>query len=117
MFQHFKIWYSFKYMCLGIIYEAHNTVGSWNSLVSIATGYGLDEEGSNSSPGGVKNFLFSKSSRQALGFTQPPKRWVPGAYSPGVKRPGRDADHSPPASAEVKKMWIHIAIPPYAFLT
>jgi hypothetical protein len=29
-----------------------------------------------------------------------------GALSPGVKRLGREADQSPPASAEVKKMWI-----------
>jgi hypothetical protein len=36
--------------------------------------------------------------------TQPPIQWVSGAFSPGVKRPGREADHSPPASAEVKKM-------------
>jgi hypothetical protein len=28
-------------------------------------------------------------------------RWVPGALSPGVKRPRREADHSPPSSAEV----------------
>jgi hypothetical protein len=26
-------------------------------------------------------------------------RCVPGALSPGVKRPGREADHSPPSSA------------------
>jgi hypothetical protein len=37
-----------------------------------------------------------------LGPTQPPVQWVPGVLSPGVKaRPGRDADHSPPSSAEV----------------
>jgi hypothetical protein len=45
--------------------------------------------------------------RPALGFTQPPIQWVPGALSPGVKRQGREADHSPPTSAEVKKMWIY----------
>jgi hypothetical protein len=39
----------------------------------------------------------------ALGHTQPPIQWVPGALSPGVKRPGREADHSPPTSAGVKK--------------
>jgi hypothetical protein len=39
----------------------------------------------------------------ALGPTQPPVQWVPGVLSPGVKaRPGRDADHSPPSSAEVE---------------
>jgi hypothetical protein len=30
-----------------------------------------------------------------------------------VKRPGRDADHSPPTSAEVEKTWIYTSIPPY----
>jgi hypothetical protein len=28
-----------------------------------------------------------------------------GGSFPGVKRPGREADHSPPTSTEVKKMW------------
>jgi hypothetical protein len=28
-----------------------------------------------------------------------------GGFFPGVKRQGREADHSPPTSAEVKKMW------------
>jgi hypothetical protein len=30
-------------------------------------------------------------------------QWVPGALSLGVKGPGREADHSPPSSAEVKE--------------
>jgi hypothetical protein len=58
----------------------------------------------SSSPAGVKNFAFSMLCRPALGPTKPPIQWVPGALSPGVERPGRQADHSPPASAEVKKM-------------
>jgi hypothetical protein len=33
-----------------------------------------------------------------------------------VKRPGREAEHSPPTSAEVKKMWIYTSTPPYAFM-
>jgi hypothetical protein len=36
--------------------------------------------------------------------------------SSGVRRPGREADHSPPASAEVKKTWIYTSTPPYAFM-
>jgi hypothetical protein len=43
----------------------------------------------------------------ALGPTQPPIQWVPGALSLGVKRPGREADHSPPSSAEVKE-WVEL---------
>jgi hypothetical protein len=39
--------------------------------------------GRGSSPGRVKNFHFSMSSRPALGSTQPPIQWVPGALSRG----------------------------------
>jgi len=37
------------------------------------------------------------------GPTQPPIHWVPGGLFLGVKRPGREADHSPPSSAEIKE--------------
>jgi hypothetical protein len=70
----------------------------------------------SSSPGRVKNFLFSTSSRPVLGSTQSPIQGVPGALSSGVKRSGREADHSPPNSAEVKKMWLYTYNPPYAFM-
>jgi hypothetical protein len=42
------------------------------------------------------------SSRPALGLTQSAIQRVLGASSPGVKRPGRKADHSLPFSAEDK---------------
>jgi hypothetical protein len=48
-------------------------------------------------------FHLSTASRTALGPTHLPIQWVPGALSLGVKRPGREADHSPPSSAEVKE--------------
>jgi hypothetical protein len=75
--------------------------------VGIATGYGLEDQGSGREfeSGRVKNFYFFISSRPALGSTQPPIKWVP-----GVKRQGREADHSPPTSAE-KKMWIYTSTP------
>jgi hypothetical protein len=44
---------------------------------------------------GMGIFLFTIATRTALESTQPP--------SLGVKRPGREADHSPPSSAEVKE--------------
>jgi hypothetical protein len=68
------------------------------------------------SPGSVKIFLFFTSSRPALASAQPPIQWVPGALAPGVKRPGREVDHSPSTSAEVKKMWICTSSPLYAFI-
>jgi hypothetical protein len=52
-------------------------------------------------------FLFITASRTAVGSTQPPIQWVTGALSLGVKRPGREADHSPPPSAEVKE-WVEL---------
>jgi hypothetical protein len=38
------------------------------------------------------------------------------AFSPGEKRQRLEADHSPPTSAEVKKVWIYKSAPPYAFM-
>jgi hypothetical protein len=80
---------------------------SRSGRAGIATGYGAGRpRGGISSPGGDKNFHFFMSSRPAQA-TQPPIQWVPGALSQGVKRPRREADHSHPASAEVKKTWIY----------
>jgi hypothetical protein len=66
----------------------------------------------------LKKFLAvsvrEQSSRPALGSTLPSIQWISEALSPEVKRSGREADHSPPVSAEVKKMWIYTATPPYA---
>jgi hypothetical protein len=55
-------------------------------------------------------------SRPALGPTQPPIQWVPMALSPRVNRPGREADHSSPASAEVRKMWVYTSTAPCALM-
>jgi hypothetical protein len=49
------------------------------------------------------NFLFSIMSRPALGPANPPVQWVPGDVSTGVKRQGREADHSLSSGVEVKK--------------
>jgi hypothetical protein len=46
----------------------------------------------SSSPGRLKNFLFSTSTRPSLGPTQP--QCAPEALSPGVKRLGCEAHHS-----------------------
>ena len=38
-----------------------------------------------------------------------------GSFS-GVKRPGREIDHSPPSSTEVKDEWFCTSTLPYAFM-
>jgi hypothetical protein len=82
--------------------------------VATATAYGLDDRGV-----GVRVPVGSEFSplhiiQTGSGPSQPPIQWVPGALSPGGKAVG--ADHSPPASAEVKKMWIYTSTPPNAFM-
>jgi hypothetical protein len=69
---------------------------SRDSSVGIALGYELDRQG-------MGIFLFTTASRTVLEPTQPPNEWVPGFLSVGIKRPGREADHSPPSSAEAKE--------------
>jgi hypothetical protein len=78
----------------------YNRKVSRGRSVGIALGYELDDRCCRVRfPAGLGIFLFTI----ALGPTQPPIQWVPGALSLGVKRPGREADHSPPSSAEVKE--------------
>jgi hypothetical protein len=77
---------------------------SRDNSVDIALGYVLDYRGSRVRfPSGLGIFLFATASRTALGPTQPPIQWVPGALSLGVKRPGHEVDHSPPSSVGVKE--------------
>jgi hypothetical protein len=45
----------------------------------------------------------SQAQEKPVRFVQAPIQCVPGALSLGVRRPGREADYSPPSSAEVKE--------------
>jgi hypothetical protein len=88
-----------------------------DSAVSITTGYGLDDQGvGSSSPAGGKNFHFSMSTRPALGVHPASYPIGTGGSFPGVKRPGPEADKSPPTSTEIKKIWICTSTPPYDFM-
>jgi hypothetical protein len=61
---------------------------------------------------GLGIFFITTAYRPALGPTQPPIQRVPGALPVGIKRPGREAYHSPPSSAEVKNAWSYTSILP-----
>jgi hypothetical protein len=66
--------------------------------VGTATGYWLG--GWGSIPGRSRRPFSSPQSRPDLAYTPPLVQWVPWTVYPGEKRPGSEADHSPPSSAE-----------------
>jgi hypothetical protein len=65
----------------------------WTQLLAAKQGLGI--------------FLHTTASRPALGLTQPPVV----SLSLWVKRPGLEADRSPPFSAEVKNAWRNTPLP------
>jgi hypothetical protein len=92
-------------------------VTQWDSAIGIVTGYGLGDRGVRALVlVGARIFYISMLSRLGLEPTQPPIKWISGALSPGVKWPRRQADHSPPTSAKVKKMWVYTSVFPYIFM-
>jgi hypothetical protein len=91
-----------------------NSILRRDSVVGIVTGYRLDGRVFGVRfPVGPR--IFSKSSRPALGSTQPPIQLVPGALPPVLKRPGREADHS--SWCRGQEMWIYTSTPPYVFIS
>jgi hypothetical protein len=76
---------------------------SRDSSGSIVSDYGLDDRTIGvRSPAGAEDFSSSLCVQTGSGAHPVPVQWVPGVLSPGVKaRPRREADHSPPSSAEV----------------
>jgi hypothetical protein len=91
--------------------------GSRDSVVGKATGYGMDNRGVGVRvPVGSR--IFSSPRR-------PDEHWGPPSllsneyrslFPRGIKRPGREADNSPPITAEVKKMWTSISTLPNAIM-
>jgi hypothetical protein len=90
-----------------LISDYRHHIRSRDSSVVIATGWSARVR----FPVG-KDIFFSTAPTLALGHTQPPIQWVPGALLHGVKLPGRDADPSA-SNAVVKNCG---AIPPLPIL-
>jgi hypothetical protein len=89
-----------------------------DSLVSIATRLRAGRSGFDPREGQGRVcffFSFAPTSRPALRPTQPPIRWVTSTLSPWVKRPGHEADHSPPSNAKSKNAWSYTSTPQYVF--
>jgi hypothetical protein len=97
--------------------KATNYKNSRDSSGVIALGYGLDDRGSRVRfPEGAGNF--SLHHRVQNGSRAHPDSYPMGTRgtSLGVKRPGREADHSSPSSAKVKNEWSYTSTPQYAFM-
>jgi hypothetical protein len=87
---------------------------SQDSAVSIATGNGLDNQKVGVQvPVGAKILTSPCCAGWLWG---PPSQWVLRDLSPGIKRPEREADHSRPTSADVKKTWVSTSTRPYIFM-
>jgi hypothetical protein len=89
---------------------------SRDNAVGIATAYELDGRGI-----GVRVPLRARFS--LLHVVQTGSGAHPASYPMGTggdfpwgKWPGREADHSPPTSIEVKNAWIYTSTPPCAFM-
>jgi hypothetical protein len=70
------------------------------------TEYGLDGREIGVDPRQrQKNFPLASVSRPALGASSLLYNGYRGSFPEAIVQPGRDANHSPPSSAEVKNEW------------
>jgi hypothetical protein len=65
---------------------------------------------------GSKRYCSSSVSTPFLEPTQLRIRLVSGAVSSGIKRLGREADHAPPSSAEIRNDWSYTSAPQCVFI-
>jgi hypothetical protein len=85
---------------------------SRDSVVGMATGYGLDDRGVGVRAAVESRIFFSPLRPDLLwGSHNLLSKKYRGSFSE-VKRSGREAKNSPPADVEVKKMWIYISTSP-----
>jgi hypothetical protein len=95
---------------LSIVFKSNNTFGS---SVGIALDYGLDDRVSRVRfPEGAGNFSLHHCVQNGSGAHPASYPMDTRGLSLGVKRPGREADHSPTSSAEVKNAWSCTSTPP-----
>jgi hypothetical protein len=105
--------YSKSVRAMYIIHVFRNYFRRRDSSVGIATDYGLDDRMSGVRiPAMAENFSVHHHVQNGSGIHPPSYPMGIGSSFPGVKRPGREADHSPPTSVEVKNAWSYISTLP-----
>jgi hypothetical protein len=100
---------------IGNLRYTHN-IRSRDSAACKVTGYGLKTDGLEFESRWVKDFSLLHVVQTGSEAHPASCPMSTGGSIPGVKRQGREADHSPPASAEVKKTWVYTSTPPYVFM-
>jgi hypothetical protein len=89
---------------------------SRDSSAGTALGCRMDDWGSRVRvPAGAGNFSFLHCVQTGSGAHPASYPMGTRGFSLGVKRPGREADNTPPSSAEVKNAWGCISILPIRF--
>jgi len=70
-------------------------------------------------PGRDSNGTLFLPALPALFWSPPslPSNWVPEARFPGIKRPGREAYHTPTSSAKIRNAWSYTSTRSYVFTT
>jgi hypothetical protein len=63
---------------------------------------------------GITDTYAIKTFKTNMYTIQPPTKWL--ALSLGVKQLGREADHTHPSSAKVKKAWSYTSTPQHTFM-
>jgi hypothetical protein len=89
---------------------------SWDGAVGTATGNRLTAEGSEFEPRKGQEVSPLHVVQTDSGAHPASYLMDTGGSFPRVKWTVREADHSPPNSAEVKNTWIYTATPPYVFM-
>jgi hypothetical protein len=108
-----------KFVALHEFPKAKCNAESRDSSVGIAirlwAGRSVYRDDRSSIPGRGWEFFCSPPGPDGL-WTHPASypMGIGGSYT-GLKRPGSEADHSPPSRAEVKNTWSYNSTPPYTF--
>jgi hypothetical protein len=104
-----------KYTLRSFVFtDVFRLVKGRDGSIGIALGYGLDDRCSRVRfSAGAGNFFLHHRVQNGSGAHPASYPMGTRGSSPRVKRPGCEADHSPPSSAEVKNAWSYTSTPQY----
>jgi hypothetical protein len=93
-----------------LLSDSGNSITNGRRLQNDGYSHGLD--GRSLIPGRGKTYFSTQpASWPVLDPTPPPLHWVPGDFFSGIKRPGCEADNSPPSNVEVKNGGVITPLP------